>query len=254
MIKENRNFVFIVTLIVIGAVVTGSFWQNRTDVVQAQIGMPKLSFEIAGLNSNYVLFEPIPISFKLSNQTNTAILFAATLSLGQNITFLVRKEGGEEVRVGPLHDGGMAPRFIPMQPGKYYENQPLLENGNLEATFPNSGRYEVRVEFAYYKDPLGQEKEKILSNTIVLNITEPQGIDRQAYEYIKQTIKPAQSRHNVRELVELRQQFADNFRNSVYRKYMIVKLAGSYRVLQEYRKAERELCKIYNLCESIVEN
>jgi hypothetical protein len=106
----------------------------------------------------------------------------------------------------------------------------------------------LMVEFIYGDSTYEQAHiETIVSKPITIKITEPQGLDRKAYDYLKNIYDPINKRSNVKDIVEAEQYFVDNFRGSAYWKYITYKLAITYPVLGESEKAEREFLKITDL-------
>lgn len=248
MLNKSKVFAVIVIFTVIGCAMANAWLQRmQFNAVHAQSEIPKLTLEFSAEQNTYVQLEPILIRFKLSNQTNAPIKYHGLLGLGSQLNFLVRQENGEVVRLDSFYNGNRSLSFYTMQPNNSYERKELLEEKILEAVFPHPGRYEVRVEFTYSKDIGGKQQEKIISNPVTFEIHAPQGINKQAYDYIKQTLEPKQNKVSIEELVQLRQHFMDNFGNSVYGKYIAIKLAGNYQMLGDDGKAERELCKIANV-------
>ncbi|MCA1623520.1 MAG: hypothetical protein LC768_06015 [Acidobacteria bacterium] len=72
MIKENKLLILI-GVISACVIILVSLEQKQSITVKAQSGMPKLMLELTIPSNSYVLLEPIPVSFKLSNQTSTPI-------------------------------------------------------------------------------------------------------------------------------------------------------------------------------------
>ncbi len=89
-----------------------------------------------------------------------------------------------------------------------------------------------------------KQQIKILSNSISINIVEPEGINRQAYEYIKGRINAVRQSSNYQAKIQIEQEFVDRHRNSVYAKYIIFNLAHTYQAMGDDRKALREFCKV----------
>jgi hypothetical protein len=137
--------------------------------------------------------------------------------------------------------------YIPirvMQPGEQVQGSWLLETQLLDRFFLNAGTYSFRVEFEYDRGVPGEPRTKITSNSISINVLEPQGINLQAYQYIRENFGASSHNLNNHAIAELRQEFVNRFRNTVYAKYIIVKLGEDYQRLGEDAKAVRELCKI----------
>lgn len=240
------------TITFIAYVVIFGFQQIQPSFAKAQADneSPKLTLELSTPQNSYIQLEPIPLDFKLLNQTNQALTWRGTFMLGEDIDLLVKGDNGQEKRFDgrKFFLGSVISLPRTTQPGAEIKANNLLGDVNLiEFVFPKSGTYQVRVEFRYDKiSGQEQQQEKILSNPITLHIKEPQGIDWVAYNYIKNTLEPARERQRVspEELAQLQQTFINNYSSSVYAKYIVVKLASAYRGLGEDEKALRELCKV----------
>jgi hypothetical protein len=166
--------------------------------------------------------------------------------IGRNVNFLSRSDTGEEFRFeGSKYATGLI--YSPlktMPPGEQIQENLLLDRALSEVIFPTPGHYDLQVEFVYDSDSERRQQVKILSNSISINISEPTGVDCQAYEYIKGPLELAHRQTNVRALAQVQQEFVNRYRNTVYAKYIIWSLANTYRGLGEDEKALRELCKI----------
>jgi hypothetical protein len=250
MLMRNKMIGFLVVLmIVISAIIGAGFQQTRLTIVEAQTTTAKLTFEISTSQNKYVQLEPIPFNFKLSNQTNEPIRWRGIPMIGQDIKFLVRGEDGQEVRWDGKGFGLIGTTFSVIQPGQEIWRKDILTSvPTLEEILSRPGRYEIRAEFRYNNGANEKQKEVIVSNPITINILEPNGVDRQAYNYIKQVIEPARYRERASgEVFQLQQNFLDNYGNSVYAKYIAIELASGYKGSGENAKAKRELCKIHNV-------
>jgi hypothetical protein len=244
--KKNKMF-FLLVVLSSFILIAGWFQQRKQITVKAQSETPKLTLEVSTLQNSYLQLEPIHFKFKLSNRTNVPIKWGASLSL-REMHFSVRGENENirrwEIRKYYLH--GSLNGLIDMLPGDEVEAEDLLDGKLAEMMFSRPGRYEVQVEYIYDIYVPQREQIKFTANPIIIDIREPQGINRQAYDYLKGPYETARRKSDSTPLQGLRQNFVDNFSNSVYAKYMIFELGSIYRGL-ENAKAVRELCKIYNL-------
>lgn len=223
------------------------FQQKKLSAVEAQSQAPVLTYEVSALQNSYVLREPIPLKFKISNQTSVPIKFDGFYGLGVNVKLLVRDEDAKEnvYELSKYYRDGLT-GFHEMLPNKQFEYESLLDGELSEVVFPKPGQYEVKAEYSYNTGIERKQPVKILSNSFIVNISEPKGVDKLAYNYLKGTFETALKKNDKTPLKQLWQYFVDNFGNSVYGKYMIVELAQIYEGAED-AKALRELCKIYTL-------
>ncbi|HEX8566700.1 MAG TPA: hypothetical protein VF648_13740 [Pyrinomonadaceae bacterium] len=243
MFSKSRLLFLILTASVF--VVTNDF-KEHPHPAKAQSANDKLTLQIETSNNRYLQAEPILFGLKLLNQTSSPIQWSGLLQIGQNTAFLVRNSIGEEKRIDNFYFGSVLIGQYTMESGKTVQTKSILQEKDLERVFPEAGQYEVRIEFTYDKDNSGTNKEAIISNPVAITIDKPTGINREAFDYLKKTLEPSQTKVSPTKLAMLQQHFVDNYRDSVYAKYIIFKLGNNYKFQREYEKAERELCKIRN--------
>jgi hypothetical protein len=208
---------------------------NQTDDVSL------LSLSLSSPKSSYVLFEPVSLTFLLKNNTNRVVNDQTVLGFGPNLKVLVTNENNEltEIEGSTLSGRGyLIASNVPLQPNQERSKQEIVDDNSIEKLFPNPGRYTVRVSL------FNQANQTVTSNSVTIEITQPQGVDQQALDYIKTVLKPAEKRNKFNDLTLVQQQFVNNFRTSVYWKYVIVKLASNYQLLGKFTEAEREFCKV----------
>lgn len=220
--------------------------QAISNVVKAQTGLAQLSLELSKSQDNHLRAEPISFTLKLSNQTNQPISWRGNLGGVSHINLLATNADGVETRFEGKNYVTPYTYVVKrvMQPGEQVQESWLLETELLDRFFLNAGLYSFRVEFEYDRGVPGEPKTKITSNPISVNVLQPQGINLQAYQYIRENFSASSHQLNTHAIAELRQGFVNRFRNTVYAKYIIVKLGANYEVLGEDAKAVRELCKI----------
>lgn len=220
------------------------------NIAEAQNQSDRLSLEISQSEGSYLQDEPILINLKLFNQTEQAISWQGRLGGISHTTFITTDAAGVQSRFdGNKHmAGGYVLMSKVMKPGEKLEKLLLLSDDLLEKILPNPGQYNLQLEFVYDGDAEGNQRTKILSNSISLNIAEPYGINKQAHKFIKEKIRSykLKTREDTRIFAQRKQEFVDKFRNSVYAKYIIFSLANTYQTIGEDAKAVRELCKIHD--------
>lgn len=242
--KRIFLMVGILTAVACATLVIGFQQKPSFETVNAQSGIPSLKLGVSTSKTDYLQIEPISLNFGLSNRTNQPISWRGVLFLGPNFNFLTRSADGEEFRFEGGKYGLIKSSLRTMQPGEQIQQDILLDSALSELLFPSPGRYDLQVEFVYNTEAEGRQQVKIASNSISINISEPTGINRQAYDYIKGPLATANNGTNVRAIVEREQEFVNRYKNTVYAKYISISLARTYQTLGEDEKALRELCKI----------
>lgn len=225
------------------------YQQLLPSMVKAQ-GETLLTLEISTPQRKYVQFEPILIDLKLSNQTTVPIAWNGYLQIGsKNINLLMRAANGNEVRwKGDKGNADIIMDTEIMPTGKNQKVQNLINGKFAEQLFPQPGRYQFRVEFNYTDLTYNQaEKITIVSNPITIDIDEPKGKDRIAYDYLKQIYQRIVEGDNITEKIQVLQHFADNFSNTAYGKYIVFELGKAYLKRKEYEKAEEAFYQISDI-------
>ncbi len=221
-----------------------------SNAVEAQNQSARLSLEISNSQESFLQGEPVLIDLKLSNQTNQSISWRGRLGSISHTTFVTTNDAGVQSRFdgNKYMTGSYVLLSRIMQPEEQFQKASILGEDLVEELFPSPGQYNLQTEFVYDGNAEGERRIKILSNSIPINIVEPQGIDKQARKHIKEKIKgyKLKTREDTRALAKLKQEFVDKYRNSVYAKYIIFDLGITYETIGEDAKALRELCSIYD--------
>lgn len=218
-----------------------------SETTHIQSDVPNLTLVISSDKNNYLQSEPVSLNFKLSNQSDQSISWKGTLSIGRNLKILSRSKTGKEIQLdGSNSIGGIYSPLKAMESGAKVEQDILINDTLSELLFPQPDNYDLQVEFTYYTDTQEKQLVKILSNTISINISEPTGIARQAYEYIRGPLASANRQTDVQVITAREQEFVNKYRNTVYAKYVGFSLASAYQRSGEDQKAFLELCKIPN--------
>lgn len=217
-----------------------------TTVVQAQNENSGLSFDVHTQKDEYVQFEPIPLTLRVVNPSSAPIIWKAFLNIGPSVNLLVEDETGTRTKWEGSKLATVLVGSVPqtLQSGAEYETETILDANLVEKIFSKPGRYTVRIELKYDRLSPEIQQKMVLSNTVSINIAEPRGINRQAYAYYKERIKLPAKNLSDHQLLELKQDFVNQFPNSVYAKYVAIELAAVYQALGEDEKALRELCRV----------
>lgn len=248
MLKRILNTMFAAVAVIAACLVAIEF-PSISNTIQAQTEKSKLALELSASKNSYVQLEPVEFNFKLSNKSGEPVKWQGLLMLGSDLDFLVTSPGGEEKRIEGRKMSLTAVASAPsvLEVGGEAKSYAVLGGvEEQENVFSKAGVYQIRIEFRYQETTGGEARQtKIVSNPITINITAPQGIDLEAYNYIKNTLEKARTeRASADETAALRQNFVNLYGSSVYAKYEIFKLALAYRAGGEELKSLRELCKI----------
>lgn len=206
-----------------------------------------LTLEIATTNKkDFVRLEPVAITLTLSNKTDQTILGHGALKFSDNfVRLFVTPEGGAagEVRQLSSFPKQVFVSPVEMKPGESYQAKELLAL-DLDRIFPEPGNYQIH---AVLIDP--NSRLEVKSNALSIRILEPEGIDRQAFEYIRANSKGASvlsgrylsGQEKARKVLE---RLALSYDKSVYGDYAAYLLGELYFAQEEYDKASRQFSRL----------
>lgn len=142
-----------------------------------------LNFKIVEPRESVLSLQPIPIILRLTNNSNQPALGYETIGFGKSPLYLYVRKSGSDLRVliktlQPIHKL-MHYTNVPIDPQESITSKDLLTLG-LARYFPEPGRYELQASLAN-----SSGTEFIESNTIIIEIREPIGMDRVAHDLIK---------------------------------------------------------------------
>ncbi|MEQ1605346.1 MAG: hypothetical protein ABL999_10815 [Pyrinomonadaceae bacterium] len=205
----------------------------------------KVSLKLAPSKDRYIHAEPVPIRLLLSNDSPGNIEWRGTFKLGKDLKITTRNSDGDEVR----WDSKKYVRYLVMpsttnhKPGDSVEQEMLLSGEQYKILFPRPGRYNLQVDFQY---ELGQRLEQtvVSSNSIQIDITEPKGLDRDAYNFINGPLQAARISSDIGQRAERMQEFLSQYSASVYSQYIEFELAQLRLALGDSESAYRSLCRV----------
>jgi predicted negative regulator of RcsB-dependent stress response len=150
--------------------------------VAAQNGraVSRLTYEVSTDQRTVLPLEPLFLTFSVANRTTSVLRNRLNVSL-TGTTISVRRPGGQTLESDQLSYviGDFERIEHPMAPGDVETIHERLEV-NLDRFFPSPGTYHVRFKTA---DDSGTT---YWSNDLVLRVLKPTGVDRAAYEYLRQ--------------------------------------------------------------------
>jgi len=199
-----------------------------------------LTFEIATDKKEFVRLEPIPVTLTLSNKTDHTIPGHGALGFSANLVkvFVARNDDKpHEIQQLSPFAAEVVVRPVEMRPGESFQAKELLAL-NLGAVFPEPGAYRL---YSVLFDP--NSKQQVRSNTLSVHILEPEGIDRQAFEFLQANSKDANllsGRYlsGNRKAQNALEMFVRIFDKSVYGDYAAFLLGELYFEQEEYDRAK----------------
>lgn len=240
-VRTIRNAVLLVVLTSIGGtMIVFSRLPVTADTAAAQ-SETLLTLEISTGQRRFLQREPIPLKFKLSNQTPLSIGWTGTLDFDRHVNLIMRSEGGVEnkwtgAERSVVHAFGSGDT---MDPGKSKEVSRLIGHGFVEQLFPQPGRYHFHAEFIYSDFSSGQRERKMISSDpILIEIAEPTGRERLAHTYLQTVIVPERDNWRLDERIPGLRYFTNNFRDSAYWKYIAYELGNVLMEKEQYQAAE----------------
>lgn len=241
---KMKFFACMFMIVLIGTIA----WQSPKSIAQREESQfSNLKLEISATKEKYLQLEPIPISFTVSNPTSDFIVGHTSFNLTANKTnLLVKNESGEEKifnGFSPLpKQVGIRPR--PVKPGESHQVENIL-NYRLNEMFPSPGKYQVKAIF--YN---ALSKEKAFSNFINIEILAPEGLDKDAYDFINQS--PNLSMFFTGGMVSLEKQeriwgkFLVNYDKTVYGDYVTYSLGEHFFYTGKHQEAVKQFEKLSN--------
>ncbi len=236
--KEMLIKTFAIFILAIGIGTITGFAQNNSE----------MTFQISTAKTNYIQLEPINLKLNLSNQTNQSIKWQAIFG-GRDVDLLVQKEGSEERTIKGNQRSivtVISPKVV-FEQGRVVDSRIVIADVNqFEHMFPSAGTYSIRAKFNFKRFVEDETfQQSVLSNQLTVNIIAPTGMDRTAYDYLKNTLEPARKQgKSARNIRNLRADFVDLFAGSVYTKRQILLLAYNYLYSVQDVKAMKEFCKL----------
>ncbi len=244
MLKSKTMFARVIFLTSLVSAVT-LIWLHESGPgrVEAQSDTD-LRLEMSFSQNRYVKHERIDFKFKLSNPTGDRIVLDGPRQFDPGIDFLVQRENGSEIRwKSKNYYGNMGYRVLispnTIAPGQANEARYLIDEKFATRMFPQPGRYRVRTEYAYEDlSNGGRELRTILSDHINIEVEGLQGVNLLASNYLNNVIETERRNGNPDEMFLALRHFANNFRDSVYWKYVAYELGNILIEKEQYQAAE----------------
>jgi hypothetical protein len=205
-----------------------------------------LSLEITSPERSYMLLQPIPVIFRLGNNTNKNISGHATFRFSCNaVEMFVRDPSGHVQKIEPLSlfRARCITRDSNISPRTQIEYTELLSL-DLNRYFVSSGNFALQAVLHSNAGP-----DIVRSPWLTISIDEPQGTDLAAYEFLKEgtDVSRAFNRHETDEQGTFFEAFSANYPDSPYAPYIQYNLAGHYLFVGDFNKAKVKLDKLKSL-------
>ena len=201
----------------------------------------ELRLELSSPKAEYVQFEPIPITLKVSNPTRQPVIShdGLNFSLPYLELHAVERDGGrrdvKHTNDHILH--GLTPTVIPA--GETRGGTQLLTLG-LDRAFPRPGRYALQAVLSNLNPD-----EKIASNLLTVEIKEPRGEDAEALEFIRARANASNFFTSVyASRPETVEEFASKYADSTYGDHAVFMLGAYYFYQEDYERALAEFVKL----------
>ena len=245
-----RKHLLLIMLIALSSIATGSLSSavRAIDNSSQKSDFSDLTLEIATAKEEFNQLEPIPLALTLSNKTDETITASTALNFDYHfLTLFVRLPGGERQMIERL---SMLQKFVGVGSGKIKPSQTTqlkqLVDIELDKIFPYPGEYQLQAELMD-----GDSKKVIKSNHLRIRIMEPQGLDRQAFDFIKKNGNPSYFLNGYERVVDKKplsilEEFVSRFGETAYGDYATFQLGEVYFYGKDYEKAIKHLEKLAN--------
>jgi TolA-binding protein len=243
--KESLLIIVTAVLLLLAGKTSWGAAQQQENNTQGLI-FSDLTLEIAAPKEEFNQLEPIPLVISLSNKKDRPILGHTTLNFtGNYIQLFVNQLGSEKRRIEDLT---MVRAFVGAHPQKILPGNVLQEKQlidlDLDKIFPYPGEYQLQAELL---DVDG--KKTVKSNHLRIRILEPTGLNRQAFEFIKNNSNPSYFLNGYERVVDnkplsILEEFVSRFSETAYGDYAVFQLGEVYFSKEDYKQAIKHLEKV----------
>lgn len=156
--------------------------RKKSEIAAGHLDFTKLTFELEAPKGSVLLLEPIPLTMKLSNQTQSGIFGHLGIGfVGPQVKLIVTKPSGATVETDQLSpiqvNGAFSQREI--SPGESREVTDVL-SVNLDTLFNQPGDYQIQAAISG-----GAEWKELRSNPVTINLQKPVGLELTAFKFIQ---------------------------------------------------------------------
>lgn len=245
----NRSFRYLIFLILpLSVLMSINVFKAapHQDKSKQALTFSNLSLEIASTKKGFVKLEPIPLTLSLCNKTDQMILGHGALKFSANLVklFVNHVDGkAQEIQQLSAFPKEVSVKSVEMKPDECFQAKELLTL-NLNTIFPEAGEYQI---YAMLFDP--NSKREVKSNISMIQIVEPYGIDRQAFEFIQANSKSADllsGRYlsGTQKAQNILERFVMIYDTSAYGDYATFLLGELYFAQDDYDRASQQFYKL----------
>ncbi len=246
----KTNTATFVVILIVSIFVSARVIQTR---VSAHGGLTSEGFtaRLSATEPQYLTGEPVVFKCGLlhPNQLASEWVGEGILSRSTRMAVISKNGAGQEYRwdwelaVGAILHQNLQNLESALSEREIKFNLPF-DLDSVRRIFPEKGVYDVKVVYTYYPDQMSGQEIQLVSDSIRVNIHEPSGINRTAYDFYQTSVRPALAQGVEPVALAARREFSRRFGESVYAKYNSVQLARLYERAGEYQMAEDELYPI----------
>ena len=204
-------------------------------------GFSRLTLEAATTKQRFVRLEPMPLILTLDNRTTVPIRAQTTLLFDAHLIHLFVEDSNglrREIELSAASAFFGAESRV-MKPGEQRREKQLMALG-LDKAFPQAGSYKIEAELHD-----GNSEEVVKSNQVVIQIIEPQGLDIEAFNFIREKATPSNFFYGVtRSTPATVEEFVSKYGKSTYGDYAAFLLGQFYFSRDEYEKAAVKLKQV----------
>lgn len=205
-----------------------------------------LTLEISSPAQSLLPLQPIPLIIKQSNKKTKSVLGYEAVSFNQSpLSMFIRKSGtSEKIKISTLTGIAKYAGFtnVELNPGFSYQAKEWIAL-NLDTYAPEPGNYELQAVL-----PSADMKQEIESNILNIEIREPNGADRDVYNFIKNNPKSDSLFSSIEfdKGKNILETIINKFPDSAYVQSAYYTLGNVYLSRKEYQKALVNLLKLEN--------
>jgi hypothetical protein len=217
------------------------FYKSKKSLKQIKEDFSKIKFEVELGKTDYLLLEPIILKCKFSNPT-TETLDIYKPDIVSQLRLQTILNGKTDIRRDLFAiDVNKMPVIQPMKPGEVIEEQVLFQPN--EGLLKKVGNYQLQFF-------INNSGENLLSNTINVFVKYPNGIDKEAYEFLlNNKNKDGLSVFSLNEVKGnnlLIETFVNKYIGTKYGSYAVLYLGKTYFYCGKINEAQIEYEKLIN--------
>lgn len=193
-----------------------------------------LTFTISTDKAEFLPMEPVRLSLTVSNNTTSVIKGHSTMQFRfKYVGIAVKNESGQTKQIPQLSalvSRISAPNMIPIQQNQQFQVSEVFYN--LHDSYSELGNYTIQATLFD-----AQHKDFVLSNPVTIKIVKPDGINAEAYNFLKKFQGVGLLLSGGMEF-DVYTELSNKFPNTLYSDYSDYIIAKRYLFEKDYSKAE----------------